>query len=513
MTSPRTADVDACPGALRLHAAADGLLARVRLPGGMLSGAQLRDLRELTERFGDGRLELTSRANLQIRAVRAEHAETLAAGLRSAGLLPSITHDNVRNIACPPLAGAALRSLVTGLDAAICGDPELARLPGKFLFAVGHVPLAADVSAVPVEEGFAVRFAGHDTGLRVGAEQVVPVLIAAAHAFLTERSEQRGGGPAVWRLRELADGPARVSARVAAALGLVPVGIPSAAPVPVTEPGDLLGILEQPDQAVPAQPGKDVRERADGRFAVGALVPLGQLTDVPMRVLTEAGRLVVTPWRGVIVPDLPRAAAVEWAERLAAAGLPTATASPWVGVTACAGRPGCAKSLADVRADAAAATRFVAGLPVHWVGCGRACGSPAGRHVRVEATSDGYQVSRHPVPGRPPADPAPAGATPPGTASQAEPTGASAQAAPGSAGGATVAAPAGAAMARPAPAESDQTFVGGIPPGRPKTGGVVCGETAPCGNVPGGEPAQRSGAGGTERWRELADLVAAARRP
>ncbi|MFD0520860.1 hypothetical protein [Paractinoplanes durhamensis] len=62
-------------------------------------------------------------------------------------------------------------------------------------------------------------------------------------------------------------------------------------------------------------------------------------------------------------------------------------------MTACAGLPGCAKSRADIRADALAATRFVDGLPVHWLGCERGCGSPAGPHVRVEATPTGYAVT------------------------------------------------------------------------------------------------------------------------
>ncbi|GIE84480.1 precorrin-3B synthase [Actinoplanes regularis] len=379
MTPLRRSDTDACPGALRLHAAADGLLARVRLPGGLLTGAGLRSLRELAESFGDGRLELTSRANLQLRAVQAEHAAALAAGLRAAGLLPSETHDPVRNIAAPPLADDEVRRLVGALDTAICADPGLAALPGKFLFAIGPVPLAADVAALPQDRdgSFALRFGGQDTGLRVGATAVIGALLASAHAFLAEREAQRTGGAAAWRLRELTDGPARVSARVARALGVTPAAVPAATPVEVVDPADLIGVVT-----------------GNGQFAAGALVPLGRLEGVPARVLEDAERLVVTPWRGVLVAGLTAAAAATWTDRMAAVGLVVAAGSRWTGVSACAGRPGCAKSLADVRADADAATRFSDGLPVHWVGCERACGSPAGTHIRVEATGSGYTVTR-----------------------------------------------------------------------------------------------------------------------
>ncbi|GAA4930223.1 nitrite/sulfite reductase [Actinoplanes utahensis] len=397
MSPRRSSDTDACPGALRLHAAADGMLARVRLPGGMSSGAQLRALRELAEEFGDGRLELTSRANLQIRGLQPADAPALAARLRDAGLLPSPTHDNVRNIAAPPLLGPSLRALVTELDLAIRNDPDLPRLPGKFLFAIGHVPLAADLAAVPTPAGpFAIRFAGHDTGVRAESGRVAPVLIAAAHAFLAEREAQRGDGPAAWRLRELADGPARVSARLVAALGCVTVPVETAVPAGAPEPADLIGPLPQDD----------------GLTAVAALVPLGRLDGVQVRVLEQADHLVVTPWRGVVVPDLPPEAAGAWTARLAAIDLAVEPGSPWTGVTACAGRPGCAKSLADVRADAAAAARFVDGLPVHWAGCARACGSPTGRHVRAEATPDGYLITRFPATGSDPARLVPAPARP-----------------------------------------------------------------------------------------------------
>jgi precorrin-3B synthase len=374
----RRSAVDACPGALRLHAAADGPLARIRLPGGLLTGAQLTALRELAERWGDGHVELTSRANLQLRGLTGAPAAELAARLWAAGLLPSQTHELVRNIAASPLTPPVARAVVADLDDRLCADPGLAALPGRFLFALddgsGDVATTADVAAIPDGDRSAILFAGVDAGLRVAPDDMVPALLSAAHAFLDER-----GDGSAWRLRELPGGPARVAARTAAALGVT-----LAAPVLSLTPRerDTIGIVAQPD----------------GLAGVAALVPLGRLNSVPMKVLEEAELIVVTPARGVVVPDLPPSAARGWLRSLADAGLEVSAGSPWTGVTACAGRPGCGKALADVRRDAEAVVRGGAGsegrlLPVHWVGCARGCGSPGGEHVRVEATGHGYQVT------------------------------------------------------------------------------------------------------------------------
>ena len=65
----RIRDRDACPGALQLHQAADGALARVRLPGGVISPAQLEALAHAATRFGSPAMELTSRGNIQLRAI------------------------------------------------------------------------------------------------------------------------------------------------------------------------------------------------------------------------------------------------------------------------------------------------------------------------------------------------------------------------------------------------------------------------------------------------------------
>jgi precorrin-3B synthase len=133
----------------------------------------------------------------------------------------------------------------------------------------------------------------------------------------------------------------------------------------------------------------------DGRTALVAVVPLGRLTadQADLLAATATGPLQLTPWRAVAVPDLPDASA---AAALAAAGLELDPASPWLRVTACAGRPGCAKSLADVRADAAAAVATgalpAAGARQHWAGCGRRCGRPRGEVVDVVATPAGYAI-------------------------------------------------------------------------------------------------------------------------
>ncbi|MEV4516438.1 precorrin-3B synthase [Dactylosporangium sp. NPDC049525] len=394
---------DRCPGAVQVHAAADGGLARVRLPGGRLSVAALAVLRGAALDLGDPALELTSRGNIQVRALRPGAEVELAARLSAAGLLPSDTHERVRNIIASPLSGRDglgeldVRPVVAAYDAGLCADASLADLPGRFLVTVddgrGDVtPLGGDVGL----HGDRLVLAG--TVMPAGAGTVTPagaadLLLRATRAFLAERAEQ--GGTA-WRLTELTDGRARVAARLATSYA--------------TDAGQYSG----PDRADVGQyngfdradvgqydgrrgPVAGWAPQLDGQAALTVVVPLGLFTQAQSAALVEAapGEIIVTPWRTVVVPDVPVAQAGPVETLLTAAGLVTDPASPWAGVTACAGRPGCAKALADVRADARAAVEagtVPRDLPVHWVGCERRCGAPKGRHVEMLATADGYQV-------------------------------------------------------------------------------------------------------------------------
>jgi precorrin-3B synthase len=381
--SPARVRADACPGALQTHAAADGALARVRVPGGTLSSTQLRVLADAARTLGDGALELTSRGNLQLRGLRPGSEADLGDRLAAAGLLPSATHERVRNILASTLSGRAggrldVRPWVAAFDRALCADPALAGLPGRFLATVddgrGDVAgLGGDVGLLALSaDTVALLLGGTDSGLRTTPGGAVDLALAATRAFLEVRA---GDGGTAWRLAEIPGGAEAVAVRLGGRRSTV-VGVPIA---PVTGPA---GAIAQ----------------EDGRTALVAVVPLGRLTADQADLLTGiAPDLQLTPWRSVVLPDLPDAGA---AVGLTAAGLVLDPDSSWLRVTACAGRPGCAKSLADVRADAASAvatgTLPADGARQHWAGCERRCGRPRADVIDVVATSAGYRVD--PVP-------------------------------------------------------------------------------------------------------------------
>jgi precorrin-3B synthase len=368
----RARDDDACPGALQVHQAADGALARIRLPGGMISAEQLLAVADAATRFGSPAMELTSRGNVQIRGITDPTA--LSDAVAAAGLLPSPSHERVRNVVASPLTGrsggnADVRDLVRDLDAAIQASPALARLPGRFWFGVddgrGDVSgLGADVGAHLLSaDRAALLVAGVDTGVRLSSVDVVATLVAVAETFV----EIRGSA---WRSTELLDVEPLLTELTRSAA-------PGATWPPVLRPP--VGWIEQDDR----------------RVTLGAAVRLGVLEARTAEYLAAIeAPLVITPWRSVLVCDLDEGVADVALRVLAPLGLVFDADSPWLSVSACTGSPGCEHSAADVRSDAAAAVADPADTHRHFVGCERACGSPPVGQVLV-ATADGYRP-RHP---------------------------------------------------------------------------------------------------------------------
>jgi sulfite reductase beta subunit-like hemoprotein len=372
-------DADRCPGGIALHEAQDGALARIRVVGGRLGAGQL-DALAACARFGNGLVELTSRANVQVRGLRADAAASLVPLLSDAELFASATHDRVRNILASPLAGRHPRSVATtdgvvgALDAGLCAAAELAVLPGRFLFAADDgsglaLEPAADAALVAEDaRRFRLVLAGERTTLGAEPADAPALALEAARAFLALRAQRQ------WRISEL-DGGARAVAR---ALG-----------------GDIERAAGLRRERL--EPG--LLAQGAGGVAVTALVPLGRL-DVERLVALAAivrshgGELRIGAGRTVTLVDQRPDVAARLVPALTDMGLVMEPDSGWAGLSACAGAGRCARARLDVAAAAAAraTARVPNAPPEHWSACERRCGGRSG--IAVTATADGIVIER-----------------------------------------------------------------------------------------------------------------------
>jgi precorrin-3B synthase len=330
--------LDRCPGVLRPHRAEDGLVVRIRVPGGRIAADALLALTELA-----GTVQLTSRGNLQLRGVEQARLDRLAERVAALGLLPSPSHELVRNVVASPLTGLNgtrpdLRSLIAELDAAICAAPVLAELPSRFLFAIDDG--TRDVWSLDFDIGYLAL-----------TEREGLIVVAGAG---------QGGGRARRGRSVVRAQAADEMARIAADLEQEPACWPEVEPAAAVEPRTPLGTIGP-------------------HLCAG--VPLGFLTADQAAAIAAAaasGTVVITPWRSVVIPE-----AVGAAPLLRRAGLALDPDSPWSMITACVGSPGCAKSMIDTRTVAIELARQLPVRPVHISGCERRCGAPAVPHDEV----------------------------------------------------------------------------------------------------------------------------------
>ena len=275
---------DRCPGVIRTWPADDGMLARIRLVGGRISPDALRALSSIAATYGDGRVHPTSRANLQLRGLPGGGErldEEVVRAIAAAGLLPSRAHDLVRNIMLSPLTGrsggrADLWPVASRLDLLVLASARLADLPGKFLFVLDDgrgdlVGRAADLGVVALDDRVGQLRVGSDWGEIVDLADAPEALVALAHSFLDARGSDASSA---WHVDELA-----------------------APLLPATAPDHRV-----PKPAAPLPFG-----RVPGGFHHGAYDDgLDQSAVDALTATLPPGTtapLVVTPWRGVLVPD------------------------------------------------------------------------------------------------------------------------------------------------------------------------------------------------------------------
>jgi precorrin-3B synthase len=368
---------------------------RIRVPGGLIEAKQLKTIALVAEAFTDGSIEITSRANLQLRAIQEKHLKQITDQIASVGLLPSPQHDRVRNIVTSPLTGLDAdevidcRPLIRELDRRLTAEDVFTELHPKFSFGIyglskriGHEIEDISLEAIDFigEPRFRLSIGGVASGFGIACGHAVDCLLEAARICLDVAKE---------------------------------FGLPVRGKTVLAVEGAMQRILDPlshllmpcPHEAesalrVEAPPGIYPSIQSD-RVNIIPSVPLGRLTVEQARYLANAAEdanLRLAPWRGIVLGSIPAARADEIVAQLQSIGLPCDGLDGFRGIAACVGCTGCDASLADVRSDAAALARLLTDSPkpsgwtVNLSGCEKQCARRRGATAEMIAASSGYTL-------------------------------------------------------------------------------------------------------------------------
>ncbi|HEV2591725.1 MAG TPA: nitrite/sulfite reductase [Gaiellaceae bacterium] len=366
---------------------------RIKIAGGIVSPAQLLAIGQISNRFGRGAGELTTRQNVQLHYLElgalAEVFEWLhAASLTSAGGCG----DTVRNITGCPLTGIAHDELFDATPVIrqaaelFYGNPAYSNLPRKHKISIStcaehcNAPEINCVSLVGAlrdgQEGFGVLAGGglssvpriaRELGVWVPKDEAVEVLAAILDEWQEDLRYRVSRVKA--RLKFMVDdiGPEGLRERVEARLGrkLDDFSLP-----PAPAPGNHLG----------------VRQQRDGRFALGVPVHLGLIGGSQMVELADlAGRIGVdiriTRQQNLVLTGVPESLVPAATESLAALGFPLDGATLRGDAIACTGEPHCNFSVTETKTRMDALVQLLEqsfgreadGLRLHLDGCPHAC--------------------------------------------------------------------------------------------------------------------------------------------
>jgi precorrin-3B synthase len=369
----------------------DGLVLRVKPRLGILTLDQAGAIAALSQRFGSGDLDLTARANLQIRGVGAETFGPLIEALRAQELLDdSPEAEAVRNVVASPFCGIDpgalcddIRPTVSVLQARLASDLTLRLLPAKWSIVVdqgGRFTLAGIAADMRFE-------ATADGGFHVGLAD------ASARGFC--RAGDVSDAAATLCRQALAPAPSRMAdvvatrgaAAVLASAGL-PIVQPSATPPTPVVPSAAVGLHRFVDQVV---------------LGIGA--PFGALKAEDLGMLVALGRAAgardirLTPWRVLLLTDLREASARQIAAAACEQGLIVDPSDPRLTIAACSGAPACPRGTTPVRLHAEMLARALPKMPkgigVHISGCAKGCAHPGSAPWTLVGHDGRYDLVRH----------------------------------------------------------------------------------------------------------------------
>ena len=377
----------------------DAFMARLRIPGGVVKTYQLRELARIAQELTTGYVQITTRANFQMRLIQPKDAPEVLRRIQGVGLhTRGAGADNVRNLTANPTAGIDpvelidVLPLVNHLAQIIINDRSFYDLPRKFNIAfdggglIGSLEDTNDIGVKAVKLGEEVVFrialggaTGHkafarDLGVAVAPQELIEVVVAILRVYIERgcRSDRKKA-----RLKHLLDKMPLEDYRA-----LVEEQLERPLRRAPWEPLQ----ARWASQELPHSHVGDFPQKQRGLNYVGASVPVGQLTPKQMLRVAEladsygSGEIRLTVWQNFIIPNVPDAFVPTLKRALEKAGLPASQSKVAGGVVACTGNSYCKFAQSNTKAHALELIRYLdkrieldQPVNIHFTGCSNSC--------------------------------------------------------------------------------------------------------------------------------------------
>ena len=415
----------------------EAFMCRLRIPGGIVKSFQLRELARISQELTTGCVQITTRANLQLRLIEPKNAPEVLRRIQGVGLhTRGAGADNIRNITCNPTAGIDPHELIDTLPLChqlaqiIINDRSFYDLPRKFNVAfdgggrigvvedtndiglkavkvVAQPSLAASSGGIPaaksiahgsseprartpaepagIQSGVYFRVAlggatGHktfacDLGVLVKPEELLKVIVAIIRVYIARanRSDRKKA-----RLKHLLE-TWTLEQYLAETEKLLGFQLLRSA---VNQPST---INHQP----PAVPHRHIGvhpQKQKGLNYVGVAVPVGQITPKQMLRLADladnygSGEVRLTVWQNLVIPQLPDAFVETVKKALVKMGLHWQQSNVRSGLVACTGNSYCKFASSNTKGHALELADYLEKrveldqpINIHLTGCPNSC--------------------------------------------------------------------------------------------------------------------------------------------
>lgn len=400
-----------CPGIYKLAEMKDGLLARVRVPGGVLSSKQAKAISNAAKTFGNGWVDLTNRANIQLRGIKPEKKSELIEYLFEEKLIsPFPAHDRLRNITIDPLSGLSQElyncsHLVEKLDKALqdLDQPELFSPKCAFVFDGGG---ETNIRATPHDFAFLafkneletsrtefqLYLGGMATTVRLSPETIIETImdyLERLKPYAAENQEIAEDKTKNIRLKNLIREKGRDRVLEIIAPNSDAKFIDGAQPIKLQKPDNL------------------TEQTTENKVAINLISPTSRLQYFQLEGLTElaetlgSGELRLTTWQGIILPSIDEDDIAHVWEKAEAMALLTQENEQNLQIISCSGSEGCiyggfeTKLLSLQIRDDLSELAMLNPVSIHLSACEKGCATTKKSNYLILQKRDKEEISLH----------------------------------------------------------------------------------------------------------------------